>query len=47
LESLKCPMSREDLEKKLLSAKRFLDVFVSDASTLTGDTTVSLSRPEK
>ena len=47
MESLKCPRSREDLEKKLFSAKRFLDVFVTDASTFTGDTTVSFSRPEK
>ena len=47
MELLKCPRSRDDLEKKLFSAKRFLDDFVTDASTFTGDTTVSLSRPEK
>ena len=43
---MKCPKSRELLEKKLFRAKRFLDVFVTDASTFTGDTTVSLSRPK-
>ena len=41
---MKFPRSRVVLEKKVLSAKRFREVFVMDASTWTGDTAVSLSK---